>query len=38
VLWSTGNRNDSRKTQRFQHLCWQVRESSDWCMRRGAVS
>jgi hypothetical protein len=38
VLWSPGSRNVSRKAQRFQHLCWQVRESSDWSMRRGAVS
>jgi hypothetical protein len=38
VLWSPGNRNVSRKAQRFQHLSCQESESSVWRMRRGAVS
>jgi hypothetical protein len=38
VLWSSGNRNCSRKALGFQHLSCLERENSVWRMRRGAVS
>jgi hypothetical protein len=38
VLWSLGSRNDSRKSQNFQHLSCQQSVSSVWRMRRGAFS
>jgi hypothetical protein len=38
MLWSPGNRNNSRKSLRFQHLTCQESESSVWRLRRGAVS
>jgi hypothetical protein len=37
-MWSLGTINCSRIALRFQQLSYQESESSDWRMRRGAVS